>query len=194
MSDPDGHKGQVGHEALLEHAQMLFRYALTRVGEREAAEDLVQETLVTAVAKLTDFAGQSSLRTWLTGILRHKILDHYRQKRKESQAPSPLEEGRDPQCFDRLGAWRIDPNLGLEVLDEEGPCVVERAQLRAALKRCIEALPPALQRAFVLREVQELEPEEVCEAAALSRESLHVFLYRARQNLRECMQRKWGER
>jgi RNA polymerase sigma-70 factor (ECF subfamily) len=183
-------------EELLGHANALLRYALVRVSDRATAEDLVQETLVTAVTKLSEFAGISGMRTWLLGILRHKILDHYRWKERHP-GDQPDREGvqsGDPEpWFTARGAWRMDPNVGLEALDDDPSHALERSQLRAALQFCIDHLPKALHKVFVLRELEEVEPEATCEAVGISRDSLAVFLYRARQALRACMQKKWVE-
>jgi RNA polymerase sigma-70 factor (ECF subfamily) len=184
----------VATEQLLGHANALLGYALARVGDRATAEDLVQETLVTAVVKLSEFAGGSTLRTWLIGILRHKILDHHRYAaRHPTDHPDPKEpSGGDAEpWFTPLGAWRVDPNAGLEALDADPAQALERAQLRAALKWCIDRLPGSLHRVFVLRELDEVDPDAACEAAGISRDSLAVFLYRARQALRTCLQKKW---
>lgn len=185
------------HEDLLAHGNALLRYALARVGDRSAAEDLVQDTLVAAVGKRSEFAGESTMRTWLTGILRHKILDHYRwRQRHPGDRPGSDEsvDAGDPEpWFTSLGDWRVDPNVGLEVLDTDPAQALERSQLRAALKACIDHLPAGLHRVFVLREIEDLDPDATCEAAGISRDSLAVFLYRARQALRACMQRKWVE-
>lgn len=181
-------------EELLGHGNALLRYALARVGDRATAEDLVQETLVTAVGKIEEFSGGSTTRTWLVGILRHKILDHYRWKERHPGDQPNHEEtaGGDPDpWFTPLGAWRMDPNVGLEVLDGDPARELERSQLRAALQFCIDHLPKSLHRVFVLRELEEVEPDEACVAAGISRDSLAVFLYRARQALRACMQKKW---
>lgn len=185
-----------GTEELLGHGNALLRYALARVGDHATAEDLVQETLVTAVAKISEFAGGSTMRTWLVGILRHKILDHYRWKgRHPGDQPSHDEThgGDADPWFTSLGAWRMDPNVGLEALGDDPARALERSQLRAALQFCIDHLPKSLHRVFVLRELEELDPDAACEAAGISRDSLAVFLYRARQALRACMQKKWVE-
>jgi RNA polymerase sigma-70 factor, ECF subfamily len=183
-------------EELLGHGDALLRYALARVGDRATAEDLVQEALLTAVAGISEFAGSSTMRTWLVGILRHKILDHYRwTSRHPGDQPSrndaPVEDA-DP-WFTSLGVWRMDPNVGLEALDDDPSRALERSQLRAALQLCIDRLPKSLHRVFVLRELEELEPDAACDATGISRDSLAVFLYRARQALRACMQKKWVE-
>jgi RNA polymerase sigma-70 factor (ECF subfamily) len=181
-------------EELLAHADVLLRYAVARVGNRQTAEDLVQETLVTAIEKTTEFAGRSSMRTWLVGILRHKILDHHRwRQRHPGDQPSvaETEEPGEESWFTSLGTWRMDPNAGLEVLDGEPARALERSRLRAALQLCIDRLPRSLHRVFVLRELEELEPGDVCDAAGISQNSLAVLIYRARQALRACLQKTW---
>jgi RNA polymerase sigma-70 factor (ECF subfamily) len=182
-------------EELLAQAAVLLRYAVTRVGDRQTAEDLVQETLVAAIEKADEFAARSSMRTWLIGILRHKILDHHRWRRRHpADQPSAALEGEEPgdeAPFTRLGTWRVDPNAGLEVLDGEPARAVDRARLRAALQLCIDRLPKSLHGVFVLRELEELEPDEVCREAGIASSSLAVLLYRARQALRACLQKRW---
>ena len=184
------------HEDLLAHGDALLRYALARVGHLQTCEDLVQDTLVTAVSKLDDFAGRSSMRTWLIGILRHKILDHFRWRKRHPgdqppSAPADAEAGEEP-WFTGLGAWRTDPNAGLEVLDGDPADVLERSELRAAIQRCIDRLPESLHRVFVLRELEGLDPDEVSETTSIARASVAVFLYRARQTLRACLQKSWS--
>jgi len=182
-------------EELLAQGSALLRYALSRVSDRQTAEDLVQETLVAAVTQAGELVRHGSLRAWLLGILRHKILDHYRWRRRHpGDLPAALseDEGRsDEDWFTRLGTWRADPNAGLEALGGDPAQAAERAELRAVLQLCIDHLSRSLHRVFVLRELEELTPEEVCEAAGISRESLAVLLYRARQSLRGCLQQKW---
>jgi len=181
-------------EELLAHGNVLFRYALARVGQRQTAEDLVQDTLVTAIGKLHDFAGVSSLRTWLIGILRHKILDHYRwRQRHPGDQPSADHDdslGENEPWFTAQGVWAANPNIGLEILEGDPIDLIERTQLRTALQLCIDHLPKTLHRVFVLRELEELEPDQVCDVAGIARESLAVLIYRARQSLRACLQKK----
>jgi len=197
MGDEEPAKPAVAIEELLGQANALLRYALARIGDRSTAEDLIQDTLVTAVDKLSEFAGDSSLRTWLLGILRHKILDHYRwRERHPGDLPGRVEEAAGSDAdpwFTPRGAWRMDPNVGLEALDADPAHALERSQLRAALRFCIDHLPKRLHAVFVLRELEELEPEATCDAVGIGRDSLAVFLYRARHALRACMQKKWVE-
>ena len=184
----------ISHADLLSHAPALAHYARARLRDQATAEDLVQETLVTAVTQLQTFQGQSALRTWLIGILRHKILDHFRwQKRHPGDLPQrePGEDGGD-RWFLPEGSWRLDPTAGLHALNADPQQILENTQLRADLARCMDKLSPALHRAFVLREVDQCDPGEICAMTGISRESLAVTLYRARTGLRACLQAAWG--
>ena len=184
-------------DELLAHGNALLRYALSRVGNRATAEDLVQETLVTAFTKIETFAGKSTMKTWLIGILRHKILDHYRwQKRHPGDQPNYEDTSsveKQDTWFTSLGAWRSDPNQGLNALDGTPSQALEQRQLRETLQGCIDNLPKRLHQVYVLRELEGLDPDATCTAAGVSRGSVTVFLYRARQTLRDCMQKKWGQ-
>ena len=128
-------------ERLMAEADGLYRYALSRVRNHHTAQDLVQETLVTACRKMADFEGRSSLGTWLIGILRHKILDHLRRIERHPEVLGSLpmgEQGEDPgdEWFTRYGAWRLDPNAGLDLLDTDPHQLAERAEIRAAVQEC----------------------------------------------------------
>jgi len=132
-------------EQLMQESDRLFAYAFTRVGNRETAEDLVQDVLVAAWEKRSGFDGRSKLSTWLFGILKFKILDHYRvQKRTPtSQAAEPIDNeewGGDPldQLFDAQGSWKIDPNYGMETFAETPVDEAKRNDILSAVSGCMD--------------------------------------------------------
>ncbi len=195
MVDRQPIHARLEQEDLLAHGDALLRYALPRVGDLATAEDLVQDTLVTAVSKVAGFSGGSSMRTWLIGILRHKILDHYRWTQRHPGDQPVAVDDRDKEgdpWFTSLGAWKHDPNAGLEVLHADPSRTLERAQLRAALRRCIARLPERLRQVFVMRELEDMDVQAICDAAGITRGTVPVTLYRARQALRACLQKTWG--
>jgi RNA polymerase sigma-70 factor (ECF subfamily) len=186
-------------DELVAEVDVLYRYALPRVRNHHTAEDLVQETLVTAVRKFDGFEGRAALGTWLTGILRHKILDHLRHLQRHPESPaSELADSADSdptaELFTENGAWRFEPNAGLEMLDTDPGKLAERAEIRAAVRHCLDRLPGNLRRVFVLREVEDCPTDEICAAAGVTRGSLAVFMHRARQLLRVCLQKNWLNR
>ncbi len=164
-----------------EYGTDLLRYALVRVGDRETARDLVQEALLAALRGRTAFAGRSSVKTWLTGILRHKILDHFRTRARNPAAP-----GADPETesFGEDGRWRAPPEVWAPDPSEE----VLRRQFWDALRRCLAELPPRQASAFSLREFEGMETAELCKALGATPTNLWVILHRARLGLRRCLE------
>jgi RNA polymerase sigma-70 factor, ECF subfamily len=150
----------------------------------------VQEALVAAVAGREGFDGRSSLRTWLTSILKHKVVDAIRRRQREPLIESSLTEEVDVDDFDALfrdnGAWGAPP------ADWGNPeASLGQRQFFDVLELCLERLPPNTARVFVMREVMELESEEICKELSITTNNLWVILYRARMSLRECLQQRW---
>lgn len=144
----------------------LQAYALRRLRDRALAEDAVQETLLAALEGLDGFAGESTLATWLFGILKHKMVDGLRRRPREEPLPGAIEE-----------------------LACDGPGPEQRCASRGALslvERSLGRLPPRSAQAFVLREVMGLSTEEVCRALGVTPTHCWVLVHRARARLRAC--------
>ncbi len=165
---------------------------MARLQLRDAAlaEDVVQDTLVAALAAESGFTGKSSVKTWLTGILKHKIVDAIRRKQRQPVSASSLDEDTDLEDFDGLfserGAWRENPS---DWGDPEA--ALNRRQFFDMMEFCLEKLPPNTARVFMMREVLELESDEICKELAITANNLWVILYRARVALRECLDINW---
>lgn len=162
----------------------LLRYARLQLRDAHAAEDAVQEALVAALAGEAGFGGRSNLRTWLTGILKHKIVDAIRRLSRES-ALAPDEEGLQA-LFDERGHW-VDPPRGWD--DPDG--LLEQKQFMAALEDCLARLPARTAQVFMMREHLGYETPEICKELGLTPTHCWVLLYRARVALRECLQQNW---
>ncbi len=183
-------------ERLLEEAQHLFAYALQRVGDHQHAEDLVQECLLTAWKKRQSFEGNSALRTWLFGIMKFKVLDHHRAANRtptQRTTEPPRESGEDAgnpldQLFNAAGAWKVDPNYGLEILNESPDVTAGRAEVMEWVRHCLRRLPERLRLLFTLRELDDLPVPEAAVAAGVTPGSAAVLLTRARHQLRACLQ------
>ena len=174
-----------------EHGDALFRYAMARVRTRETAEDLVQDTLLAALRGRFD--GRSSVRTWLTGILKNKIIDHYRKKGRETPF-TDLGSGADTNSgkFDAEGYW--DHDLGPREWTPPSDEVLHREEFWQVLRQCLDKLPPRMAEVFRLRVVEEVPSPEVCEVAHVSENNLWVLLHRARAGLRDCFEHNWFDR
>ncbi len=173
---------------LQEHGDVLFAHALGQVRDREVAEDLVQETLLAGIEAAGTFAGRSTVRTWLMGILRHKILQHYRRsRRKPLQLDAALPpEGVDEQ-FNRLGKWRRIPSRWKGDLDG----LTERDEFLKAMTHCLDELPARIREAFLLSEQHRLAAEKICNVLDVTATNVYVMLYRARSALRKCLESNW---
>jgi len=172
------------------HRAYLLRVAQLQLRDTTLSEDVVQDTLVAALQGESGFSGRSSVKTWLTGILKHKIVDAIRQ-RTRSPAFALLEE----ECriddfdalFDETGHWENPPA-------DWGPdpeSQLSQQEFFEVMQLCLETLPPNTARVFVMREVMELDAEEICHELTITSNNLWVILYRARMALRECLERRW---
>ncbi|OGA66154.1 MAG: RNA polymerase subunit sigma [Betaproteobacteria bacterium RIFCSPLOWO2_12_FULL_67_28] len=166
----------------------LLRYATLQLRDRDAAEDAVQETLLAALAGGAGFSGRSNLRTWLTGILKHKIVDAIRRaSREQPLAPADeLETGDLDAPFDRRGHWQEPPTAWD---DPDG--ALHQKQFLAALEACLAGLPAKTAQAFMMREHLGLETGEICKELGITATHCWVLLYRARMALRQCLDTNW---
>jgi RNA polymerase sigma-70 factor (ECF subfamily) len=162
----------------------LLRYARLQLRDAAAAEDAVQETLLAALAGEKGFAGRSNLRTWLTGILKHKIVDAIRKTSREQPLPDD-DDGLDG-LFDASGHW-IDPPQEWR----DPGAALETQGFFARLEECLTRLPAKTARAFMMREHMGLETTEICKELAVTPTHCWVLLHRARLALRECLQMNW---
>jgi len=167
----------------------LLRYAGLQLRNPEAAEDAVQETLLAALAAgETAFAGRSNLRTWLTGILKHKIVDTIRRQNRERPAQNfdRREETEFDSLFDSRGHWQEMPDAW-----EQPEGALQQKQFLAALAACLAALPERTARVFMMREHLGLETEEICKELGITATHCWVMLHRARMALRLCLEMNW---
>jgi RNA polymerase sigma-70 factor, ECF subfamily len=178
-------------EDLMQHADSLYRYALSRVKDHHAAEDLVQDCLSAAWQRMGTFDGRSSLSTWLVGIMKFKVIDHYRRSKRTptDQSAEPGEE-RDSldALFDSHGSWKVDPNHGLEMLARPPDQLASENEMLDWIRNCLSKLPERLRTLFTMREVDGLDVSAAASAAGVTTGSAAVMLTRTRQRLRGCLQ------
>lgn len=167
----------------------LLRFAALQLRDAAAAEDAVQDTLLAALDGEAGFAGRSNLRTWLTGILKHKIVDAIRRQSRERPAADLGDEGGDDEfdgLFDRRGHWQAPPDAWQQ---PEG--ALGQKQFLAALEACLKALPERTARVFMMREHLGLETSEICKELGITPTHCWVMLHRARMALRLCLTSNW---
>ena len=165
----------------------LMRFAHAQLRNEAWAEDAVSETVLAALAKPQAFAGQSQLKTWLVGILKHKLVDQIRRHSREVSATTDDDnEDIDALLFNEGGDWREAP---AEWGDPEAAC--GRREFFEVLEVCVEQLPGVQGRIFMMREWLELDTPEICKELGITTTNAWVLLHRARLRLQMCLQERW---
>lgn len=190
------------------YGDSLWRFAMSRLHDQQAAEECIQEALVSALAAKDSFAGGSSELTWLTGILNHKILDHFRRKKRRGMASLDAADGDGQTLADRVedtgGGGSRGGGSRTGTFDRvghrnavPGP-IAEREEvserLVADLSDCKDKLPPNLAEAFELKEVRGMDGPTICKVLDLTPTNLWTRLHRARAALRDCLEEKFARR
>ena len=172
-----------------EHGDYLYRYALVRVRTAEVAQDLVQEVFLAALRANQSFAGRSSERTWLFGILKNKIVDYYRKLGRETSFTDM--EFLSDEFSEKFvnGGW-IHSDAPKE-WKPEPDVVVHRSDFWVTMNSCLGKIPDRVAKVFMLREMDELSTREICKSLSITESNLWVMLHRARMALRECLERNW---
>jgi RNA polymerase sigma-70 factor (ECF subfamily) len=177
-------------DALDEHREPLYRYALIHLRDRELAEDLVQETLLSAIESADGFRGDSSPRTWLISILKHKIIDHLRKAARNPIDHVATDEAHDAdggEFFNAKGGWGDEKPRAWSNPDQ----AFEHAQFWDVFQACSDMLPLQTAQVFLLREVMGFSIADICKDLDISTSNCSVILHRARLRLRDCLERKW---
>lgn len=168
----------------------LLRQARFAMQDHGAAEDLVQDTLVAVVEQRCQHRQESSLSTWATAILKHKVADWYRSPTRQRTVQWTLEDdslgsrveqlyGPDGSYLDAVPAWQQPENRA------------EQLQMISALERCVDALPTQTGRVFMMREWLGFDNGEICTRLGINADHCRTILHRARMALRTCMQQSW---
>ena len=146
----------------------------------QIAEDVAQDTFVTFIETAPRFAGRSHVRTWLFGILYKKIAEARRNLQRDNDMDD-IDEAFE-QRFDDVGSWTRPPlPVDAKVYD---------AEVRQGIDSCLDRVPTNQRMAFVLREIEGMNTQEICKILEVTRTNLGVLLYRVRNRLRECLEAK----
>jgi len=171
--------------------QPLLRFAQLQLRHDSLAEDVVSETMLAILETPDRFEGRSSLKTYATGILKFKIIDVLRRRGREIHV-EPLAEQSVDDALDALfaadGHWRDPPGAW-----HHPESALEQRQFFDVLQLCIDNLPPKLARIFMMREWLEQEIDAICDELQITSNNCSVMLYRARMQLRTCLQLRWFE-
>lgn len=175
---------------LVAHRDYLMRFARLQLRNEAWAEDAVSETIVAALGNPQSFGNKSQLKTWLVGILKHKVMDAFRHNARtvalDIDPDSDGGEELDALTFRGDGHFSQAPaNWGNPEQD------LRSRQFFLILEACTEKMPAAMGRIFLMREWLELTSDDICKELGLSSTNLYVTLHRARLRLRECLELNW---
>ncbi|MFQ5486231.1 MAG: sigma-70 family RNA polymerase sigma factor [Desulfobacterales bacterium] len=168
-----------------QYGDYLYRFALMRTKDHTAAEDLVQETFLAALHGQKSFRGHSTVKTWLSAILKHKIVDYLRKKSREKTINNTdLRTETVDRFFHKNGRWKIRP----EKWNLDPSKLYEQREFMDMFFKCLSELSERLSQVFMLREVEGYSTKEICNALQISSTNSWVMLYRARMFLRHCLE------
>ena len=175
-----------------QHRAYLARYALAQLRDAELAEEAVQEALVAALEGIATFDGRSTLRTWLTSILRFKVIDIQRRMasdraRMQASAPSGVEDDSWlDDFFDETGHWRSPPQAW-----NDPEAALDQRRFWTVFEACLGNLSAQGGRVFFKREVLGEDTEQICSDEGITPANCWVMLHRARIALRSCLEQRW---
>lgn len=170
------------------YADYLYSYAFVRLDDEEQASDLVQETFLAALEKFSEFRGNSSERTWLTAILKYKVIEVYRKRNSGLLRMQGMEE--EPEFFEvGNGHWKEE--YSPRTMRTEGVDPLANKELAAILKKCLFKLPALWLSVFTMKHIDETATETICKELKVTQANFWVIIHRAKLNLRACIQRSW---
>lgn len=176
------------------HGDYLYRYAMVRVRDSGTAEDLLQETLLAAVGSYQAHAGRSSERTWLVGIMKHKIIDYFRRVARNAPFQLMAEDpGEESEWFETSGPWQGHWR------EDQAPAnwpihALESCEFWGTFENCLSQLSLQMSIAFTLREIDGHTSTEICEILNITPNNLWVLLHRSRAKLRQLLETEWFQK
>lgn len=174
------------------YADYLYSYAITRINDQEQARDLVQETFLAALESLSRFEGNSTEKTWLTAILKNKIIDLYRKKSAGlSSKTEVLEEEQEQKDFfdEKDGHW----NQAHRPQEFAAPIEtdLQHKEFEHILQACMKKLPNLWYAVFSMKHLEEESTEMICSSLKVTPANFWVIIHRSKLNLRACLQKHW---
>jgi len=169
------------------YSDYLFNYTITRVKDRETAQDLVQETFFAGLKSMKNFKGEASERTWLISILKRKIIDHYRKiNSNKGKAEVRMNFNFDNE---NEGDW-LEQRVA-DPFDKTAENNLENTELGLAIHNCISELPAKQAQVFKMKTLLGYDTETICNEMGITASNLWVIIHRARTSLASCMEQNW---
>jgi RNA polymerase sigma-70 factor (ECF subfamily) len=178
------------HKWVENYADYLYAYALTRLNDEEQARDLVQEVFLAALERADRFEGKSTERTWLTAILKNKIIDIYRKKSSGlTTIGIKTAEQEQQDFFWEDGHWREEHWPKEFAAEDHDP--LHNKEFNMVLQKCMQKLPPLWLAVFTMKHIDEQPTPAICTELKVSDSNFWVIIHRTKLNLRACLQKTW---
>ena len=180
------------HQWVSSHADYLYSFTSVRINDYEMAKDLVQETFLAARQKTGGFEGKSSERTWLTAILKNKIIDIYRKKSSglKTTGIKDAEAEQDDFFNPNDGHWKNEH--GPREFGIEDPDRLVNKEFDHILKNCLHKMPVLWNAVFTMKHIDEEATNIICTELKLTASNFWVIIHRAKLSLRACLQKNWN--
>ncbi|GAC1398160.1 MAG: sigma-70 family RNA polymerase sigma factor [Sediminibacterium sp.] len=170
------------------YADALYGYTLPRVNDAALAEDLVQETFLSAWKARDSFKGEASEKSWLFAICKHKIIDHYRKKARDIVQPMSQRDASDGM-FDEAEHWAKETRPTEWGIDYQQQ--IDNKEFNSILNLCKKKLQQLQQSVFVMKYMEDLDSAEICKALGITPSNYWVLIHRAKLQLRTCLEKNW---
>ncbi len=166
----------------------LLRFAMQKIHNLAVAEDLVQEALLAVLESPRRYSGLSSFSTYVIGILKYKLFDHFRYERRSLKPRDPCDNPYD-YCADEEQLEQLLYAVDSDELNYGGDpeVILEQKRTMNDLERALHKLPERSARVLTLFDGWGYETDEICEELSLTRNNLMVILHRARHIVRQAI-------
>lgn len=170
------------------YSDALYGYTLPRVNDAALAEDIVQETFLSAWKARDSFKGEASEKSWLYTICKNKIIDYYRKKAKDIIQPMAERDHTDAY-FDETEHWTGKAQPGNWGIDYQQS--VDKKEFYTVLDTCKKKLQQLQQAVFVMKYMEGLDSAAICKALGITASNYWVLIHRAKLQLRTCLEKNW---
>ena len=170
------------------YGDLMYQYCLPRVNDSTIAEDLVQETFLSALKGLAGYKGEASEKNWLFAILKNKIIDHYRKKAKTSAVMASPQSDTGDDWFNEEGRW-AENRMPLDWTAADNP--TERKEIQQIINACKDKLKDLQQEVFILKYLEDVDSDEICKVLDITSSNYWVLPHRARLQMRGCVENNW---